>query len=181
MVMPGPFGGHCQNVKTLVRGADRHGGFGLVRSEVVERVQAADLSQGPDHVLGNCTLVERIGAAPGYRPQRLSKFTLRNDVARERRPAVGQKIALGVGAFLQLLKAVLPVERDTGRDHIPLLRGLDRGLQQGIEPELAVIVQNGRPCIDGAGYGDGVRRGQRDRVHVALEIPFHLRRLGRAA
>src|ERR1700752_4468957 len=100
----GPVWRALPDLKTPVYGADRHGGFGLVRGEVVERVQDANPSQGLDHVLGDCTLVKRFGAVPGYRPQRLAKFTLRDYVTRERRPAVGQKVALVVGAFLQLLK-----------------------------------------------------------------------------
>jgi hypothetical protein len=35
-----------------------------------------------------------------------------------------------------------------------------------------VIAQDRRPGIDRAGNADGMRRGQRDRMHVALEIPF---------
>ena len=104
-----------------------------------------------------------------------------DDVAGHRRLAVRQQIALGVGALLQLLELVLPVEGDAGGDDIALFRGLDRGLQQGIEPELAVIAQDGRPGIDRAGNGDGMRRGQRDRMDLALEIPVGRRGLRRPA
>ena len=92
-----------------------------------------------------------------------------------------QQIALGVGALLQFFELVLPVEGDAGRDDIALFRGLDRRLQQGIEPELAVIAQDGGPGIDRAGNGDSVRRSQRNRMHVAFEVPFRRRGLRRAA
>ena len=102
-------------------------------------------------------------------------------VAGDRRLAVRQQIALGVGAVLQLLELVLPVEGDAGRDDIALLRGLDRRLQQGVEPHLAVIAQDRVPGVDRAGNADRMRRGQRHRVDLALEIPFGRRRHRRAA
>ena len=115
------------------------------RGEIVQRVQAADAAQGLDHVLGDGALVERVAAVLGDRAQRLAELGLMDHVAGDRGLAVRQQIALGVGAFLQFLELVLPVERDAGRDDIAFFRGLDRRLQQGIEPELAVIAQDGLP------------------------------------
>ncbi len=92
-----------------------------------------------------------------------------------------QQVTLGVGAVLQFVETVLPVESDARRDDVAFFSGLDRGLQQGVEAELAVIAQDGRPGIDGARNGDGVGRGQRDRMQLALEIPFGCRGHRRAA
>ena len=63
-------------------------------------------------------------------------------VAGDRGLAVRQQIALGVGAVLQFLELVLPVEGDAGRDDIALFGGLDRRLQQRCR---------GRTCRDRAG------------------------------
>ena len=169
------------DVVALVQGADRRGGLGGVRLKIVQRVQPADAAQGLDHVLGDGALVERVAAVLGDRAQRLAEFGLMDHVAGHRRLAVRQQIALGVDALLQLVELVLPVEGDAGSDDVAFLRGLDRGLQQGVEAELAVIAQDGGPGIDRAGNRDRVRRGQRDRVDLALEIPFRCRRLRRAA
>ena len=119
--------------------------------------------------------VEGIAAALGDRPQGLAKLGLVDHVAGDRRLAVRQQIALGVDAVPQLFELqFFQSNAMRGRDHIAFLRGLDRGLQQGIEPELAVIAQDGRPGIDRAGNADGMRRGQRDRMQIVLEIPFGL-------
>src|SRR5438105_11721134 len=165
----------------LIRGADRGRGFGGVRREVVLRVQAADAAQRLDHVLGDGALVERIATVLRDGPQRLAELGLLDDIAGDRRLAVWQQIAFGVGAFFQFFELVLPVERNARRDDIALFRGLDRGLQQGIEPKLAVVAQDGGPGIDGAGNADRVRRGQRNRIDLALEIPRRLGGLGRLA
>ena len=168
----GPVRRALPDVEAFIHGADRGGGFGGVRGEVVERVQAPDSAQGLDHVLGDRALVKRVAAVFRDCPQRLGKLGLMDDIASHRRLAVRQQIAPGVGAFFQLVELVLPVERDARRDHIAFFRGLDRGLQQAVEPELAVIAQDHRPGIDRAGNGDGMRRGQRDRLDVVLEIPL---------
>ena len=162
------------DVVALVQGADRRGGLGGVRLEIVQRVQPADAAQGLDHVLGDGALVERVAAVLGDRAQRLAELGLMDHVAGHRRLAVRQQIALGVDALLQLVELVVPVEGDAGSDDIAFLRGLDRGLQQGVEAELAVIAQDSGPGVDRARNGDGMRRGQRDRVDLALEIPFGL-------
>ncbi|MHC2409549.1 hypothetical protein ACVJGC_002140 [Bradyrhizobium diazoefficiens] len=94
-----------------------------------------------------------------------------------RRLAARQQVTHGVGAALQLLELVLPVERDSGRDDIALFRRLDRGLEQAVEAELAVIAQHGREGVDHAGDRDRVRRGQRHGRDLALEIPVGIRRL----
>ena len=169
------------DVETFIHGADRHRRLGGVAGEVFQRVQAAGGPQGLDHVLGDRALVEGIGAALGDRPQRLAKLRLLDHVAGDGRLAVRQQIALGVDALLQLLEAVLPVEGDAGRDDIAFFGRLDRRLEQSIEAEFAVVAQDRRPAIDRAGNGDRVRRGQRDRIHIALEIPFRRRRLRCAA
>ena len=71
-----------------------------------------------------------------------------------------------------------PVERGAWRHYVALFRGLDCRLQQRIESQLAVIAQDRRPGIDRAGNGDGVGRGQRDRMHFALQVPGGFGRLG---
>ena len=149
--------------------------------EVVQRVQSADAAQRLDHVLGDGAGVKRVAAILGDRAQRLAELRLVDHVARDRGPAVRQEIALGVGALFQLVELVLPVESDARRHHVALFRGLDRRLQQGVEAELAVVAQNRLPGIDRAGNRDRMRRGQRDRVDVALEIPRRLGRHWRAA
>ena len=169
------------DVMVFIEGADRQSGFGGVRGEIVQRVQPADAAQGLDHVVGDGAPVEGVAAVLGDGAQRLAELGLMDHVAGHRRLAMRQQIALGVGALFQLVELVLPVKGDARRDDVAFFRGLDRGLQQGIEAELAVIAQDGRPGIDRAGNGDGVRRGQRDRLDVALEIPFGRRGLRRAA
>ena len=139
------------DVVALVHGADRRGGLGRVRGKVFQRVQAADAAQRLDHVGGDLAGVERVAAVLGDRAQRLAEFGLMDHVAGHRRLAVRQQIALGVGAVLQLLELVLPVEGDARRDDIALFGGLDRGLQQRVEPELAVVAQDRVPGIDRAG------------------------------
>ena len=135
-------------------------------------MQAADSAQRLDHILGDRALVKRVAAVFRDCPQRLGKLGLMDHIASHRRLAVRQQIAPGVGAFFQLVELVLPVERDARRDRIAFFRGLDRGLQQAVEPELAVIAQDHRPGIDRAGNGDGMRGGQRDRLDIVLEIPL---------
>jgi hypothetical protein len=169
------------DVEALIHGADRRRGLGAVRGEIVERVQAADCARGLDHVLGDRSLVERVAAVFRDCPQRPAEFGLTDHIAGHRRPAVRQQIAPGVGAFFQFFELVLPVKCDARRDHVALFRGLDRGLQQAVEPELAVIAQDDHPGIDRAGNGDGMRRGQRDRLDVVLEIPLRRRGHRRAA
>ena len=169
------------DVVALVHGADRRRRLGRVRGEIFQRVQAADAAQGLDHVVGDLAAVERVAAVLRDRAQRLAEFRLVDHVAGHRRLAVRQQIALGVGAVLQFLELVLPVEGDARRDDVALFRGLDRGLQQGVEPELAVIAQDRIPGIDRAGNADRMRRGQRHRIDLALEIPFGRRGHRRAA
>ena len=169
------------DVMALVDGADRRGRFSGVAGKVLQRVQAADAAQGLDHVLGDSAGIERVAPVLGDRAQRLAEFRLADDVAGDRGLAVRQQIAPGVGAVLQLLELVLPVEGDAGSDDIALLRGLDRGLQQFVEAELAVIAQQRCPGVDRAGNGDRVRRGQRHRMDLALQVPFGGRRHRRAA
>ena len=152
-----------------------------MRGEVFQRVQAADAAQGLDHVCGDLAAVERVAAVLGDRAQGLAEFRLMDHVAGHRRLAVRQQIALGVGAVLQFLELVLPVEGDAGRDDVAFLRRLDRGLQQGVEPHLAVVAQDRVPGIDRAGNADRMRRGQRHRMDLALEVPFGRRRHRRAA
>ena len=152
-----------------------------MRGKIFQRVQAADAAQGLHHVGGDLAGIERVAAVLGDRAQRLAEFGLMDHVAGHRRLAMRQQIALGVGAVLQLLELVLPVEGDAGRDDVAFFRGLDRGLQQGVEPHLAVVAQDRVPGIDRAGNADRMRRGQRHRVDLALEIPFGLRRHRRAA
>ena len=142
--------------------------------EIVQRVQPTDPTQGLDHVLGDRALVKRVTAVFRDCPQRVSKLRLPDDVADCRWFAVRQQVALGVGALLQFLELVLPVEGDARRHDVARFRGLDRRLQQGVEPELAVVAQDRRPGVDRARNGDRVRRGQRHRMDVALEIPFRL-------
>ena len=130
MVMPGPFGGHCQTSWPLYMVPIGEVRLGGVRGEILQRVQPADAAQRLDHVVGDLAGVERVAAVPGDRAQRLAEFRLMDHVAGHRRLAVRQQIALGVGAVLQLLELVLPVEGDARRDDIAFLGGLDRGLQQ---------------------------------------------------
>jgi hypothetical protein len=85
---------------------------------------------------------------------------------------VRQQIARGVGAVLEFLELILPVEGNARGNDVAFFRGLDRGLQQLVEPELAVIAQDRIPGIDGTGNADGVRGGQRHRIDLAFEIPF---------
>ena len=169
------------DVEALVQGADRRGGFGGMGGEIVQRVQAADAAQGFHHVLGDRPLIEGVASILRDRPQGLAKLRLMDHVACDRGLAMWQQIALGVVALLQFLEVVFPVEGDARRDHIAFFRGLDRGLQQGVETELAVIAQDRRPRIDRAGNGDGVRRSQRHRMNVALEIPGYVGRRRRPA
>ena len=87
---------------------------------------------------------------------------------------VRQQIALGIGAVLQLLELVLPVERNARRHHIALLGRIDRGLQQTVEAELAVVAQDRRQRLEQPHRVDGARelraeRGQRIGRH---EQPF---------
>ena len=146
--------------------------------EVLDRVQAADAAQCLDHVFGDGALVEGVAAALGDRAQGLAELRLMDHVAGHRGLAVRQQIARRVGAVLQFLELVLPVEGDAGRDDVALFRGLDRGLQQRIEPELAVIAQDSLPGIDRAGNGHRMRRGQRHRMDLALEVPVGLAAAG---
>ena len=169
------------DVMALVQGADRRRRFGAVGGKIFQRVQAADAAQGVDHVGGDLAGVERVAAFAGDRAQRLAELRLMDHVAGDRRLAVRQQIARGVGAVLELFKAVLPVEGDARGDDVAFFGGLDRGLQQGIEPHLAVIAQDRIPGIDGAGNRDGMRRGQRHRVDLAFQIPFDIGRHRRAA
>ena len=169
------------DIVALIRGADRHRGLGAMGGEILQRMQAADAAQGLHHVRGDSPRVERIAAALGDRPQGLAKLGLVDHIARHRRLAMRQQIALGVGALLQLLELQVPVEGIARGHHIALFRGLDRGLQQGIEPEPAVILQDGFPGIDRAGNADGVCRRQLDRTQIVFEIPFGCRRHRRAA
>ena len=169
------------DVVPLVHRADRRRRFSRMRGKIFQRVQAADAAQGFHHVGGDLAAIERIAAVLGDRAQRLAQFGLMDHVAGDRRFAVRQKIALGVGAVLQLLELVLPVEGDTGRDDITFLSGLDRGLQQGVEPHLAVVAQDRVPGIDRAGNAHRMGRSQRHRMDLALEIPFGGGRHRRAA
>ena len=169
------------DVVALVHRADRRGRFGRMRGEIFQRVQAADAAQGFHHVGGDLAGIERVAAVLGDRAQRLAQFGLVDHVAGHRRLAVRQQIALGVGAVLQLLELVLPVEGDTGGDDVAFLGGLDRGLQQGVEPHLAVVAQDRVPGVDRAGNADRMGRGQRHRVDLALQIPFGRGRHRRAA
>ena len=152
-----------------------------MRGEIFQRVQAADAAQGFHHVGCDLAGIERVAAVLGDGPERLSQFGLVDHVAGHRRFAMRQKIALGVGAVLQLLELVLPVEGDTRRDNIAFFGGLDRGLQQRVEPHLAVVAQDGIPGIDRAGNTHRMGRCQRHRVNFVFEIPFGLRRHRRAA
>ncbi|MHC2777594.1 hypothetical protein ACVIM7_007085 [Bradyrhizobium liaoningense] len=169
------------DIVALVQGAYRRGHFGRVRGEIVERVQAADAPEGLDHVLRDRPLVEGVAAILGDRAQGLAELGLANDVAGHRRLAARQQVAHGVGAILQLLELVLPVEGDAGRDDVAFLGRLDRRLKQPVETELAVVAQNRREGIDHAWDRDRMRRGQRHGVDLALEIPVGVRRLGRTA
>src|SRR5581483_3598065 len=112
--------------------------------------------------------------------QRLTEFGLFDHVASNGGPAVRQKIALGVGAFFQFIKTVLPVEGDAGSYNITLLRRLDRRLQQAVQSKLTMVAQDRRPRIDRTGNGDRMRGGERDRTYVVFEIPFRRGRLRRA-
>ncbi len=152
-----------------------------MRGEIFQRVQAADAAQGLDHVGGDLAGIERIAAVLRNRAQRLAQFRLMDHVAGHRRLAVRQQIPLGVGAVLQFLELVLPVEGYAGRDDIALFGCLDRGLQQGVEAHLAVVAKDRVPRINRAGNTDRMGRGQRHRVDLALEIPFGLGRHRRAA
>ena len=169
------------HVMPFIDGADRNGGLGGVAGEIVRRVQTADAAQSVDHVIGDRPLVKGVTPVFRNRPQRLSEFGLFDDVSGHRRLTARQQITLGVGAFLQFFELVLPIERDTRTDNVAPFRGLDRRLQQGIQSQLAVVAQNGRPCVHRTGNRNGVRRGQRDRTHAAFEIPGWLGRLGRTA
>ncbi|MGY3079963.1 hypothetical protein ACVWZZ_006371 [Bradyrhizobium sp. LM6.10] len=82
---------------------------------------------------------------------------------------------------LQLLELVLPVEGDARGDDVAFFGRLDRGLEQPVEAELAVIAQNSRKGVDHAGDRDRMRRSQRHGVDLALDIPIGVRRLGGAA
>ena len=137
--------------------------FGRMRGEIFQRVQAADTAQGFHHVGCDLAGIERVTAVLGDGPQRLAQFGLVDHVAGHRRLAMRQEIALGVGAVLQLLELVLPVEGDTGRNDIAFLGGLDRRLQQGVEPHLAVVAQDRVPGVDRAGNAHRMRGGQRHR------------------
>ncbi len=110
-----------------------------MRGEIVERVQPAMRLQGRHHVVGDLALVEAVTALFGDDAQGFAEFGLLHDIAGDRRLAVRQQVARRIDAAAQLLKCVLPVERDTRRDDVALFRRLDRGLQQRIEAELAVI------------------------------------------
>ena len=123
-----------------------------MRGKVFQRVQAAEAAQRFDDVFGHRALVETVAALLCDGTQGLAQLRLLDHIAGDRRVAVRQQIARGVGAAAQFLQAVLPVERDAGGDDITFLGGLDRRLQQGVEAELAVIAQDGFPGVDRAGH-----------------------------
>jgi hypothetical protein len=62
-----------------------------------------------------------------------------------------EKIALGVGALLQFRELVCPIVCNTGRDDVTVFGGANGGLQQGIEPERAMIAQDRGPRVDAPG------------------------------
>jgi hypothetical protein len=86
--------------------------------------------------------------------------------------------APGVGAVLQFLELVLPVEGDAWRHHVALFRRPDRRLQQPIEAEPAVVTQDPLPGVDRARHRYGMRRGQRHRMDLPLQIPLDISRGG---
>ena len=145
------------DVEALVHGADRRGRLGGVLGEILHRVQAADAAQRLDHVLGDLALVEGVAAVLGDRAQRLAELGLAQHLAGQHRPAMRQQIARRVGAVLQLLELVLPVEGDARRDDVALFRRLDRGLQAACR---------GRTCRDRAGSLPRHRSSPGSRPHA---------------
>ena len=172
MVTPGEFGGTLPDLMASILRADGRGDFRFVPLKIFQAVQAADLAQRRDDILGNLSEVEAVASLCRDGPQGAGKRGLADNGARRRRFAIDKKIAGGVHAFAQLFAVARPVPRGARTDHKPIFGGADGRLQRCVEPLAAVPLQQRSPEVDRAGNGDRVRPGERDRLEAALQIPL---------
>src|SRR5690606_8636147 len=126
--------------------------------EILERVEAAQLPQLSDDVLGHLALIETVAALLSDDFQRAGKRWKANYLADTRRPPIRQEMLPRSGVTLQLLGDVGPVEGHARRDWESAFGILDGRSKNAGQRLGAMIGKERRPPVDGAGHRHRVRR-----------------------
>ena len=100
---------------------------------------------------------------------------------RARRAALGQEDPGRLGIARQPVGRQRPIEGHPVQNHIAILGKADGRLQQGSQLAPAVVGDDARPGIDGAGDGDGMGAIGRKFPESVVVIPVELGGIGRPA
>ena len=159
------------DVVAAIAGRDRHDHVGPRAGEIVEGVQAAELSEPVHHVFGHRPGVEALRAVFSDAPERGCELRQAQDAADRRHLSAGQVGFCGVRDRSATRSAPRCQSQPT-RCWIdePIRRVADRRLEQLAEGPGAVFAHHQLPGRDGARHRDGVRRGRGDRDAV-LGVP----------
>ena len=135
--------------------------------------------QAGDHVLGDLSGVEGIAALHGHAAQHFGLSRRAEDVAGAGRFAVDEEVI--PRASLKGAAVGGPVKGHARGDGHPRLGIVDRGGEQGVQPQFAGAFREVAEGVDGRGDGHGIRRAERHRL-LALVPQFRgIQRRWRAA
>ena len=149
--------------------------------EVVQAVQSAEAVQVLNDVLGDGAPIEGVAPPFGDAAQGLRQLRLAVEVAGLRRLAAGQEDAGRGRVRAQGVGVKVPVEGDAPMDAIAVAGVRDGRLEQLAQALRAVVLDQPRPGVDGAGHGHRVGRGGIDLGDPLFGVPFGNRRRRRPA
>ena len=153
--------------------ADGRGDFRFVPLKIFQAVQAAGLAQRRDDILGDFAQVEAVASPGRDGPQGVGKRGLPNNRTDRGGFAVKKEITRGVHAVAQFFAVARPVpRRPAALTTNPSSAARMAGCSAASSPLRPCRSRQRRPQIHGAGDGDGVRPGERDRLDAALQIPI---------
>ncbi len=169
------------HARAAIAGRDRRGIVAAMAREILARVQAALGAQAAHDVVGDPAAIEGIGAVARDRLHGLGEGGEGDAVAGARRLALGQQDGARGRIGAQPVDVAAPIGGDPGRDREALGGERDRGLQQPVDAELAVIVGEAAPRLDRARHRHRMHAVGRDLADAAIQEPLGAGGGGRAA